>query len=115
MIMFGHLSSNFQRVRSWLGALLLFALAAAAVGLLFPAGALAAVSFIDSGQELGGNVESSAVVLGDLDGDGDPDAIVANYGGPSKLYINQGGDQGGTAGQRSKVWFVSRKIVITIG
>jgi len=55
-------------------------------------------SFIDSGQDLGGNVESSAVTLGDLDGDGDLDAVVASFESDSKVYFNQGGMQGGTAG-----------------
>ncbi len=55
-------------------------------------------TFTDSGQELGGDVESSDVALGDLDGDGDLDAVVASYGDASKVYLNQGGDQGGTQG-----------------
>jgi hypothetical protein len=54
--------------------------------------------FTDSGQELGGAVESSDVALGDFDGDGDLDAIVASFGESSKVYLNQGGDQGGTEG-----------------
>jgi len=55
-------------------------------------------TFADSGQSLGGSVESSDVGLSDLDGDSDLDAFVAVYGGPNKVYINQGFDQGGTEG-----------------
>ena len=55
-------------------------------------------NFTDSGQSLGGSVESSDVALGDLDGDTDLDAVVASFGGSSRVYLNQGGDQGGTPG-----------------
>ncbi len=55
-------------------------------------------NFLDSGQALGGSVESSDVALGDVDGDGDLDALVASYGASSRVYINQGGDQGGAPG-----------------
>jgi len=51
----------------------------------------------DSGQALG-NSYSFGVALGDLDGDGDLDAWVANYNGPNRVWINQGGIQGGAAG-----------------
>jgi hypothetical protein len=55
-------------------------------------------NFTDSGQALG-NSESLDVALGDLDGDGDLDAWVANYSSqPNRVWINQGGDQGGAAG-----------------
>jgi hypothetical protein len=79
--------------------LLLAGLAAAALGLPPAAGAPSAVNFVDSGQALGGNAQSSAVALGDLDGDGDPDAVVANTGGPSRVWISQGGEQAGAPGQ----------------
>jgi hypothetical protein len=51
---------------------------------------------VDSGQRLG-NEESSRVTLGDLDGDGDLDAWVANIG-YNTLYINDGAG-GFTTGQ----------------
>ena len=53
--------------------------------------------FSDSGQLLG-DTSSRAVSLGDVDGDGDLDAFIANGDG-DKLWINQGGLQGGTTGQ----------------
>ncbi len=54
-------------------------------------------SFTDSGQTLG-NHASRGVSLGDVDGDGDLDAFVANYNQPNRVWLNQGGAQGGTAG-----------------
>jgi hypothetical protein len=59
--------------------------------------------FVDSGQLLGSSF-SGAVVLGDLDGDGDLDAFVGNYnpstdeGQADKVWLNNGGLQGGTLG-----------------
>jgi len=53
--------------------------------------------FKDGNQALGDS-ESFDIALGDLDGDNDLDAFVANWGQPNKIWINQGGDQGGTPG-----------------
>jgi len=62
----------------------------------------AAGQFVDSGQALG-NLNSHHATIGDLDGDGDLDAFVANFGNgaANKVWTNQGGRQGGTAGQYS--------------
>ena len=53
-------------------------------------------NFIDSTQRLGDS-ESTAVSLGDLDGDGDLDALVGHSSG-ALVWINQGGVQSGQAG-----------------
>ena len=44
-------------------------------------------TFTDSGQALG-NGNSYSVALGDLDGDGDLDALVGNWGGPNTVWTN---------------------------
>lgn len=46
----------------------------------------------------GGERNSNAIPLGDLDGDGDLDAFIANLGGANQILTNLGGDDGGTEG-----------------
>lgn len=53
-------------------------------------------NFTDSGQRLG-ETDSTAVALGDVDDDGDLDALVGSEEGAS-VWINQGGRQGGAEG-----------------
>ncbi|MCP4106500.1 MAG: hypothetical protein GY749_13365 [Desulfobacteraceae bacterium] len=57
------------------------------------------LGYFHLGQELTAsstNHDTGTVLLGDLDGDGDPDAFLANNGQPpNKVWINAGGDTDG--------------------
>jgi hypothetical protein len=55
-------------------------------------------NFIDSGQRLGQAV-SLAVVVGDVNGDGFPDAVVGNRG-PDDVWLNDGQGRFSNSGQR---------------
>src|SRR5882672_2935318 len=91
------LSSHFGWTRSHLqGAWL--ALASATLFVSMPGATFAGsrIQFVDSGQRLIGTTNGLEVALGDLDGDGDLDAVVANR--PTQIWINQGGAQAGTPG-----------------
>lgn len=55
-------------------------------------------NFTESGQRLGER-DSTAVALGDLDSDGDLDALVGHQSG-ALVWINQGGGQGGNVCHR---------------
>ncbi len=54
-------------------------------------------NFSDSGQSIG-NLDSGGVQLGDVDNDGDLDAVTANSGG-NRVWINDGAGSFGDSGQ----------------
>lgn len=76
----------------------LFLKRAVVASFLFSGNSLALADFIDSGQNLGGTSQSTSVELADFDGDTDLDAFVTNYDLHNRVYVNQGGAQGGVAG-----------------
>ena len=61
-------------------------------------GADEAFIFVDSGQALG-NSNTLSVALGDFDGDGDLDAIIANNGQPNTVWTNNGNGTFTNSGQ----------------
>ncbi len=75
----------------WTAALLLVL----AVG----SGAPAADLLVDSGQRLGNEV-TWGVALGDIDGDGDLDAVTANFDAAAMIWLNDGKGQFSDSGQR---------------
>ena len=62
------------------------------------ASAQATFEFTNSGQALG-NSDSTSVALGDLDCDGDLDAMVANYNQPNTVWTNDGNGTFTNSGQ----------------
>ena len=65
---------------------------------VFLAGAVSSAFFADGGQNLGSS-RSHGVSLGDLDGDGDLDAFVANRYQANKVWINDGSGTFNDSGQ----------------
>lgn len=55
--------------------------------------------FLDSGQVFGGFSFKSSSVLGDLDGDGDPDLIMSDSSSNIRIWLNQDGIQRGNLGE----------------
>ena len=64
-----------------------------------PTNVILSQSFTDSGQNLGdGRIFS--IVLGDLNGDNNPDAFIANYLSYSTIWFNDGHGNFTDSGQR---------------
>ncbi len=75
------------------------------------ASSVSAQIFVDSGQALGG-AEGNAVVLGDLDGDDDLDALVGNWPGSSAVWLNDGS---GMFSHRQEIGFSTRSYGLSLG
>lgn len=79
------------RLAAILSALLVLLVLAGSAGATPPIGSGLTIEFADSGQSHGSS-DSLSVSLGDLDGDGNRDAYVANWGQPNRIYF---GDSSG--------------------
>jgi hypothetical protein len=65
--------------------------------------------YFDSGQSLGGP-DSRGIAVGDLDGDGDPDAFAVSRYVPHRVWLNDGGtlsDSGQSLGNRTALYSVA--------
>ena len=68
-------------------------------------------NFLDSSQSLGSS-NSKSVTLGDVDGDGDLDAFVANYNQANRVWLNDGS---GTFTDSSQSLGNSKSFGVTLG
>jgi hypothetical protein len=68
--------------------------------------------FVDSGQHVGENdFNGIALGLGDLDGDGDLDAVTGSYVQPSVVYLNDGAGVFTSTGQELPAALAARVII----